>query len=120
MCLPLDACILREYLQMKTTFKTSLVIYLPPENEVWGKVIFLHLSVILFTGGVPGQVHPLGRYTLLAGTPPGRYIPRQCMLGYGQQAGGTHPTGMHSCFGIVADDLTFSVIVFNCIQLTFS
>ena len=25
---------------------------LPPANEVWGKVIFLHLSVILFTGGV--------------------------------------------------------------------
>ena len=24
---------------------------LPPANEVWGKVIFLHLSVILFTGG---------------------------------------------------------------------
>ena len=23
--------------------------------------------------------------------------PVQCMLGYGQQAGGTHPTGMHSC-----------------------
>ena len=23
--------------------------------------------------------------------------PGQCMLGYGQQAGGTHPTGMHSC-----------------------
>ena len=23
--------------------------------------------------------------------------PAQCMLGYGQQAGGTHPTGMHSC-----------------------
>ena len=21
----------------------------------------------------------------------------QCMLGYGQQAGGTHPTGIHSC-----------------------
>ena len=31
---------------------------LPPANEVWGKVIFLHLSVIVFTGGVPGQVHP--------------------------------------------------------------
>ena len=28
--------------------------YLPPANEVWGKVIFLHLSVILFTGGVRG------------------------------------------------------------------
>ena len=37
---------------------------LPPANEVWGKIIFLHLSVILFTGGstwrgTPGQVHPL-------------------------------------------------------------
>ena len=27
------------------------MILLPPANEVWGKVIFLHLSVILFTGG---------------------------------------------------------------------
>ena len=26
-------------------------VLLPPANEVWGKVIFLHLSVILFTGG---------------------------------------------------------------------
>ena len=25
--------------------------FLPPANEVWGKVIFLHLSVILFRGG---------------------------------------------------------------------
>ena len=42
----------------------------------------------------PGQVHPLlGRYTPWVGTPPA-----QCMLEYGQQAGGTHPTGMHSCF----------------------
>ena len=24
-------------------------------------------------------------------------LPAQCMLGYGQQVGGTHPTGMHSC-----------------------
>ena len=29
-----------------------LLIFLLPTNEVWGKVIFLHLSVILFTGGV--------------------------------------------------------------------
>ena len=28
--------------------------FLPPANEVWGKVIFLHLFVILFTGEVPG------------------------------------------------------------------
>ena len=73
---------------------------LPPANEVWGKVIFLHLSVILFTGGgtwactpptagtppgqvppwvgtPPGQVHPPGRYTPNppAGTPPCRYTP---------------------------------------------
>ena len=89
---------------------------LPPANEVWGKVIFLYLSVILFTGGyrqvhplgrytpLPGQIHPPGRYTppwagtpSWAGTPHGRY-PQQCMLGYGQQTGGTHPTGMHSCW----------------------
>ena len=43
----------------------SMSLLLPPANEVWGKVIFLHLSVILFTvGGVPGQVPPSpGRYT---------------------------------------------------------
>ena len=61
-------------------------------------------------GTIPEQVPPLpgrythpGRYT----TTPGRYTPwegtspwPQCMLGYGQQAGGTHPTGMHSCLKI--------------------
>ena len=41
---------------------------------------------------IPRQVHALGRYTPRAGTPQ-----PQCMLRYGQQAGGTHPTGMHSC-----------------------
>ena len=25
--------------------------FLPPANEVWGKVMFLHMSVILSTGG---------------------------------------------------------------------
>ena len=30
--------------------------------------------------------------------PLGRHPPAQCMLGYGQQVGGMHPTGMHSCF----------------------
>ena len=53
----------------------------------------------------PCDIHPRTRY------PPGtrytprtdqepprtRYTPSQCMLGYGQQAGGTHSTGMHSC-----------------------
>ena len=56
---------------------------------------------------------PLGRHppradTPWADTPLGRHplssacwdthTPTQCMLGYGQQAGGTHPTGMHFCF----------------------
>ena len=52
--------------------------FLPPTNEVWGKVKFLHLSVILFTGGSTWAGSPPGRYTPwqvhpLAGTPPGRY-----------------------------------------------
>ena len=116
---------------------------LPPANEVWSKVLFLHQFVILFTGGeqyltrypsrrpgtsplagipplagtppLPGryttplagtppsryppwQVHhppwqvPPGRYTPLAGTPPPPPPPRMLLC-----AGGTHPTGMHSC-----------------------
>ena len=44
--------------------------FLPPANEVWGKVIFLHLFVILFTGGeVPDP--PRTRYT-----PGSRHTPR--------------------------------------------
>ena len=64
----------------------------------------------------PWQVHPSpGRYTPQAGTPPGRYPwagtpppwqvhplggtpPRAVHAGsYGQQVGGTYPTGMRSC-----------------------
>ena len=45
----------------------NVIQYLPPANEVWAKVIFLHLSVILFTGG-PASVH--------AGMPPTEQIPR--------------------------------------------
>ena len=29
----------------------ATLLLLPPANEVWGKVLFLHLFVILFTGG---------------------------------------------------------------------
>ena len=56
---------------------------LPPADEVWGKVIFLQLFVILFTGGVsreggpprrrppPGRRHPPeGEPPLERGTPP--------------------------------------------------
>ena len=74
-----------------TKYRTDT--FLPPANEVWGKVIFLHLFVILFTGGstwagAPEQVPP-GRYT-----PPGAVHAGR----YGQQAGSMHPTGMHSCY----------------------
>ena len=66
---------------------------LPPANELWGKVIFLHLSVILFTGGStwtgtpPDRYTPLGRYTL-----PARYTPRA----------GTPPAGILSTSGLYA------------------
>ena len=50
------------------------------------------------------DTHPLP-HCMLGYTPPAQCMlgytppPAQCMLGYGQQAGGTHPTGMHSfCF----------------------
>ena len=39
----------------------SFVYCYHPQNEVWGKVIFLHLSVILFTGGsapLHAGIHP--------------------------------------------------------------
>ena len=49
--------------QLKTA-GSNFCIYLPPANEVWGKVIFLHLFVILFTGG-------WGSASVHAGIPPG-------------------------------------------------
>ena len=91
--------------------------YLPPGNEVCEGC----LSQVSGEGGflplVPGGAtpradtppparHPPGRHPpipvqyMLGYTPPVHariHPPPQCMLGYGQQAGGTHPTGMHSC-----------------------
>ena len=46
------------------------------------------------------------------GTSPGRYPPGAVHAGiYGQQAGGTHPTGMHSC---IQRNLTFLSKVQSC------
>ena len=91
----------------------------------FGKVMFLHLSVILFTGGlsvsVHAGIHPPGRHQtpLLADTPhPGKHPPGQtppcpvhagihtpCPVHAGinmaTAADGTHPTGMHSCHNFV-------------------
>ena len=48
---------------------------LPIANEVWGKVIFLHLSVILFTGGCLLLGGVCSRGGLLQGVPgPGRGV----------------------------------------------
>ena len=101
----------------------------------WGKVMFLHVSVVLFTGGIcpiacrdippgseagtPGEQtpsrirHPSGadpqsRHPLIADTPQEQtpsYVPPPHgavhTKRYGQQAGGTHPTGMQSCYHYV-------------------
>ena len=45
---------------------STTIILLPPANEVWGKVIFLHLFVIPFTGGAC-VVAPGGHAWLLRG-----------------------------------------------------
>ena len=66
--------------------------YYRPQRS-WGKVMFLHVSVILFTGG--GLPHCMLRYTppdqkqaptqsrhpLGSGTPGTRHPPAHCMLG---------------------------------------
>ena len=84
---------------------------LPPSNEVWGKVIFLHLFVILFTGGrwlvpggclvlgvpAPGGVPALG-VPASGGMPaPGGLVETPPTA---TAAGRTHPTGMHSCYDL--------------------
>ena len=80
------------------------------------KVIFLHLSVILFTGGgclLRGGVSAPGGgvdvCSRLGGggggvsasgwgvSAPGGLNFFLIFFAYGQQAAGTHPTGMHSC-----------------------
>ena len=87
---------------------------LPPTNKVWGKVIFLHLFVILFTGGsasvhagippprpgtTPRTRHPPQTGTPLPRTPrPGTSPGAEHAGRYGQGTGSTHPTGMQSCF----------------------
>ena len=69
-------------------------------------MFYTWLSVIPFT--TPEQTpplvetHPPGKHPLVRDTPrasphPRRHPPGQCMLGYCQQAGGTHPTRMQTC-----------------------
>ena len=71
--------------------------------------MFLHLSVILFTeGSAFPQCHGKADPSECNPLPPFR---RQTLPlcqdtdtnpGYGQQVGGTQPTGMHTCFNVLA------------------
>ena len=80
----------------------------------FAKALFLHLSVILFTGWVGGGVCPSACWdtqpqpppapeadTTLRTDTPHPWSRPPCTVhagGYGQQAGGMHPTGMHTCY----------------------
>ena len=80
--------------QGQPSLKCSM--FLPPATKLGQGYIF---TDVCSQGG-----WCLGRYPPGPGTPPGtRYTPRGR---YGQQAGGTHPTGMHSCYELLS--MTFS------------
>ena len=68
-----------------STMRIPMYFYRPQRS--CGRVMFLHVSVILFTGLGSGRHPPQ------ADTPPGRHPP----LGTATAADGTHPTGMYSC-----------------------
>ena len=58
--------------------------------------MFLHLSVTLFIEGMSDPLDAWIHPPTQADTP--RQIPPLDTTGYSLQAGGTHPTGMQSCF----------------------
>ena len=69
----------------------------------FAKVMFLHLYV---SHSVHGGVHPGGLHSRgvciggglhPGGSPSVGRPPQSDTTGYGQRAGGTHPTGMHFC-----------------------
>ena len=64
--------------------------YLPPATKLRQGNVFTPVCHSVHRGGLP---YPPGQTPPWTGTP----SPAQCMLGYDQQAGGTHPTGMQSC-----------------------
>ena len=64
-----------------------MLLFLPPANEVWGKVMFSYLSVILFTGGVCP--------TACWDTHPQRQAPPRQTPSLGRHPLGRHPLGRH-------------------------
>ena len=90
--------------------------FLLPTKEVWGKVMFLHVSVIPSTGG--GGLPPEGglptegeRVCLQWGgglrteKRGGLYRPPQT-----RKVGGMHPTGMLSCYSKYQSIIQFSIV----------
>ena len=69
---------------------SSTSVFLLPANEVWGKIMFLHLSVILLTcqhamgqthtPQIPPGRHPFGRNPPPRQTPPGKHPPTLWIL----------------------------------------
>ena len=62
--------------------------FLPPANEVWGKVMFLHLCVILFTGGWLPSMHDRSHDQGVGGSASrGRSASKGVCIGGGLHAG---------------------------------
>ena len=110
---------------------------LPPANEVWGKVICLQACVLpQWGGGAWSQggawsrgVHGSGRCLLPGGW--GCMVPGGLLLVGGgclvetppptaTAAGGTHPTGMHSCWVLFLPPVMFFHVDYNTLRTIFS
>ena len=72
--------------------------FLPPANGSCGKLMPLNLFVILFTGG---GVSVRGVSVQGGSLSEGVSVQEDPL--YGGRAGGTHPTGMHSCYILPLD-----------------
>ena len=82
--------------------------YLPPANEVWGKVIFsqvcvknsVHRGSAWSWGGGAWSWEGSGLGGVWSGGVWSGGVPGGDPPGMATAAGGTHPTGMHSCLVI--------------------
>ena len=117
----------RDYWSISRVQRTGL--WLIPAAKIVAKGMFLHVSVILSTGGSPGRPLPPGQgEPPRSGRPPGQgdppdqadtprsgrppldqadtprdqadTPPGKKTAAYGQWAAGTHPPGMHSCITV--------------------
>ena len=92
------------YYRPQTKFAKVTFLYLSVSHSVHrGSVcLWVQGSVCLWSRGVctpPRQTLPLGRHSA------GQTLPSLSTTGYGQQAGGTHPTVMHSCLNSILSGL---------------